>query len=372
MPIITEDVVRELAGFKGEQAPVTSCYLDVDGRRYLGHHDYLRELEVMLRELRSQGERTADSGEDLDRIEAFVRGGIERSHVRGLAMFSCAAHGLWRVYELPVPVRNQIVVNHAPSVRQLEHLVEEYERFAVLLVDKQRARLLVYELGELVDRSERFDELPRDFDDNRGHQWKTHQQSQLDEATAQHVRHAAQVTFDVFRETGFHHLLVATTPELVGELERTLHPYLRDRLAARLHIPITASEEEVRAEAHAVQDRVEREREAALVARLRDAAGAGNRAVLGLERVLAAVVDRRVDQLVVSQGYTAPGWRCPSCTHLGTLGRECPSCGARMHELDDVVEEAMEEVLVQNGRVHIAVGNADLDVLGRIGALLRY
>jgi peptide chain release factor subunit 1 len=329
-------------------------------------------MELMLRQVRSQGERVADSGEDLDRIEAFVRGGVERSHVRGLVMFSCVAHGLWRVFELPVPVRNQLVVNHAPSVRQLEHLVEEYERFAVLLVDKQRARLLVYELGELVDRSERFDELPRGFDDNRGHQWKTHQQSQLDEAALQHVRHAAQVTFDVYRDTGFHHLLVAATSELVGELERSLHPYLRERLGGRLHIPVTASEEEVRTEAHAAQDRVERAREAELVERLRDAAGAGTRGVLGLEAVLAAVVDRRVDQLVVSQGYTAPGWWCPSCTHLGLLGRECPSCGAEMRQLDDVVEEAMEEVLVQSGRVHIAVGNADLDVLGRIGALLRY
>jgi hypothetical protein len=43
-----------------------------------------------------------------------------------------------------------------------------------------------------------------------------------------------------------------------------------------------------------------------------------------------------------------------------------------MEALDDVVEEAVDEALSQSCRVEICVGNADLDVLGRVGALLRY
>ena len=43
-----------------------------------------------------------------------------------------------------------------------------------------------------------------------------------------------------------------------------------------------------------------------------------------------------------------------------------------MTKVDDVVEEAIEEALAQDCRVEVCVGNADLDVLGRIGALLRF
>jgi peptide chain release factor subunit 1 len=43
-----------------------------------------------------------------------------------------------------------------------------------------------------------------------------------------------------------------------------------------------------------------------------------------------------------------------------------------MDPVDDVVEEAVEEALAQSCRVTVCAGNADLDVLGRIGALLRY
>jgi len=43
-----------------------------------------------------------------------------------------------------------------------------------------------------------------------------------------------------------------------------------------------------------------------------------------------------------------------------------------MVQVDDVIEEAVEEAIAQSCDVEICVGNADLDVLGRVGALLRY
>ena len=52
--------------------------------------------------------------------------------------------------------------------------------------------------------------------------------------------------------------------------------------------------------------------------------------------------------------------------------RSHPDTGAPMERVDDVVEDAIEEALTQGVPVTICVGNADLDVLGRIGALLRY
>jgi hypothetical protein len=43
-----------------------------------------------------------------------------------------------------------------------------------------------------------------------------------------------------------------------------------------------------------------------------------------------------------------------------------------MDHLDDVVEHLVEQLIVEGTTVDICVGNADLDVAGRIGALLRY
>ena len=371
MVAITEDDIRSLAGVKGAAAPVTSCYLDVDGARRVRHQDVVHSLEQLLRSARARANGEPSVAADLKRIEDHVRGGLDRSRTRGLAIFSCTADGFWRVVELPVPVRDQVVVNHTPSVRQLETVLDEYERFGVLLADRQRARMFVFELGELVEKSEAFDRLPRDEDDDRS--WtKENNAGHLGAAVAAHLRHAAKVAFEVYQHTGFDRLVLGGPTEIVTVLEAALHPYLRDRVEARVAVSVGASDEEIRSTALAVEAEVGRKAEAALVARLKDAAGSRRKGVLGLDATLRALGERRVDTLVVSAGYAAPGWRCGGCGHVARIGRTCAVCQVAMDEVDDVVEEAVEEALAQSCRVEVCVGNADLDVLGRIGALLRY
>ncbi|MDQ3305703.1 MAG: hypothetical protein M3535_06930 [Actinomycetota bacterium] len=371
MVAITEDEIRRLAGFKGEQAPVTSCYLNVDGATHVRHQDVVRELDRVVRGARARVNGDASVASDLARMEAHVRGGLDRSRTRGLAMFSCTAHDYWQVIELPVPVHSQVVVNHTPSIRQLEVVVDQHERFGLLLVDRQRVRMLVFELGELVESTAAFDQLPRGDDEDHSYtkdQVRDHAAARV----RQHLHHGAQVAFQVYQAQGFERLIVGAPDDLAGELESVLHPYLRERVVARCAIPLHASDDEVRRAALEVEAEVERAKEAEAVALLREGLGAGGRAVAGLADTLAALVERRVETLLVSSGYVQAGWRCGACKWIGTRGRSCPVCGAEMTQVDDVVEEAVEEALVQSCRVEICVGNADLDVLGGIGALARY
>jgi peptide subunit release factor 1 (eRF1) len=133
-----------------------------------------------------------------------------------------------------------------------------------------------------------------------------------------------------------------------------------------------SSENEIRACAMEAEEKAERKGEAELVRRLREEVGAKGRGVAGLAPTLAALADQRVDRLFVSHGYESEGWRCDGCGRLATVGRRCPGCGRTMTHTHDLVEEATRVALEQGTRVEICQGNADLDVLGRIGALLRY
>ena len=179
------------------------------------------------------------------------------------------------------------------------------------------------------------------------------------------------MTFAELQRRPVDHLILGGPHEIVVEFEGLLHPWIRERVVDRLAISATAGPEEVRQAALCVEAAVARRNEAALVGRLRDAVGTGA-GVAGLEPTLAAMVERRVDVLLVSEGYATEGWRCRSCRYLGPLGRRCPVCGKAMDLVDDVVEEAVEEALANKCRVQMVRENADLDVLGRIGALLRF
>lgn len=165
MTSLSPDGIRELAAFRPAGGVVTSCYLDVDGRRYPRRAEYEQELDRLLRSARTRGSGRTTVAADLDAIERHVKAGIDRARTRGLAMFSCAGEGFWQALALPVPVRNQIVTGHAPAVGQLEAVLQHQEPIGVLLVDRQHARVLVVELGEVSDHDELVDELLRDVDE---------------------------------------------------------------------------------------------------------------------------------------------------------------------------------------------------------------
>jgi peptide chain release factor subunit 1 len=372
VPAITEDTIRQLAGFRSRGAPVVTCYLDVDGRRYVRRQDVESELDHLLRPVR--GRDGDGAAADFAQIERYVRDRLDRSQTRGLAIFSCSARDLFEVIPLPVPVASRVVVNSAPAIGQLEALVQEFDRFGVLLVDKQRARMLVFEFGELVEHSERFDAKPRQYDsigerDLMGHDKAEHH---VEELVLQHLRHAADVAFEVYRAEGFDRLTIGAPDSVLPIVESLLHPYLQERRVGVIDVPINAGIADIRAAAMRLEASVERDKEAALVAKLRDAVGRGERGVGGLEDTLRALGERRIEVLFVSQGYRASGWRCDRCGNLYHRGPACPIDGSQMLRTDEIVEEAVDVAFAQRCKVEICRDNADLDVLGRVGALLRY
>jgi len=146
MTVITEATIKELAGFKSADVPVVSCYLDVDGRRQIRPKDYQLELESLKKRLVAS-HPDQNFGADIALISDYVATQLDRHGVRGLAMFSCAEKNYWKVIRLPVSVANRLSVNQSPVVAPLEAIVHALEPLGVLLVDRQRARMFIFQFG---------------------------------------------------------------------------------------------------------------------------------------------------------------------------------------------------------------------------------
>ena len=281
-----EATVRWLAGFTAERAPVTTFYLDVDGRRHPRHVDVERRADRVLRATRTRLDGAGDASveADLRHIGEWIRAGFDRSRTRGLAFFACSAHDLFEVVPLPVAVHDRVVVNHVPAVGQLESVLHDHEPIGVLLADRQRARMFVFELGELTERSELFERGPAG---DPGHQDRGDLNPAIEAATAAHLRHAAAVAWRAWQDRPFAHLAIGAPEAIAGSLESMLHPYLRDRVRGRVGVEVSAGLADIRNAALEVEHGVDRAREAALVDRLRGAVATGGRGVAGLGPTLA-------------------------------------------------------------------------------------
>ncbi len=188
------------------------------------------------------------------------------------------------------------------------------------------------------------------------------------------VRLATRAASEVQARSGFQRLVIGGPDQLVADVERHLHPYLRTIYHRRIDLGPGSGPDELRRAVDSAEAEIARALQSAAVDRLRDVVGRpdGRSGVAGLAPVLHALANHRVHRLLVSSGYEACGWRCPACATLATCGPTCPGCGQTMRVVDDVVSEAVDAAAAERARIDVCVGTADLDVLGGIGALLRY
>ena len=100
----------------------------------------------------------------------------------------------------------------------------------------------------------------------------------------------------------------------------------------------------------------------------------GSRAVSGLEPVLAALNERRVETLVLHRTFSTPGTLCPRCGWLGPEGVEtCPADGAALAACEDLADAAIELAIQQSADVLPLSHDEDaLEERGGVAALLRF
>jgi peptide subunit release factor 1 (eRF1) len=113
---------------------------------------------------------------------------------------------------------------------------------------------------------------------------------------------------------------------------------------------------------------VEREHEARMLERV------GERGVAGIDAVVEALNERRVEVLLLDEQFSGvAGAQCAECGLLATQGSTCPADGAEMIQLEELTDAAIELAVQQSAEL-LAVHH-DREALAQYGgaaALLRF
>ena len=140
--MFSRDDLQQLAEYQGQHA-VLSLTLNVDPTRRT-KDEYRLALRHLLHSV--QGRANGDAAS----IERFFESEYDWSG-RGLAIFSSQKENFWKVYSLAVPIVDSIFLGPKPHLTPLANLWDVYGRFVVALIDKQGARFIFVQMGEVVD-----------------------------------------------------------------------------------------------------------------------------------------------------------------------------------------------------------------------------
>ncbi len=362
--------LRELAQHRSTSSILT-LYLNTDPTDRTTD-EYKLALRQLLKEVEGQA-----AAEDIAAVERFVDFEFDWKG-RGIAVFSCDADDYWQHFNLAVPVESRTVVSDKPYITPLAGLWDTYGRFAVAMVDRQGARLLLFQLGELVSEEGMMGEEVRRLKKGRGSAepgrrgGATGSARREGEVATRNIKEAAELTVAFCEAHRPRNLLLAGAEGTLAQFKSNLPRVWADRVIGAFAADMTEGHNEIRERAFAILEQVEAEREAALADAVITAAAKGSNGVVRLGDTLGAVHEGRVQTLVVAHGYRAPGYRCKGCDYITDQAlTECPFCGGGVEETSNAVEAAVAQVLELGARVEIVRGHKAFDQAG-IGALLRY
>jgi peptide chain release factor subunit 1 len=371
--MLTTEEIAGLESFDGKDARVLSTYLDLDPARQVE-----RTYEVVFRDLVDALGRGLDPAArrgleaEAEATRTWLAG--QKPQGKGLALFSCTPRAFWDAYYLPVRVPDHLVFDPRPDVTPLLDVVDEYERYAVAVVDKERARLFTVFLGA-IEESEAFKDFVPPKTEQGGLSQARYQRHH--EAHVHwHLKRVADHLADLLRRHRFDRLIVGGPEEATSMLRRLLSRPLARRLAAVIPIEASASPKAILDRTLEVERGIERAVEESLLAELFELAGGGGRAVHGIGPTLEALWRSEVQTLVVAEQARLAGGECPTCAHLYGEGEtKCPLDGTATRPVPDLTRRAVELTLEQAGSVEFLHGPSAqrlLEAGGGLGALLRF
>jgi peptide chain release factor subunit 1 len=366
--MFTQEDMQTLLSFEGPE-PVISLYLDTDGAR--------QPIETIKQQARGLL-REVDNGlkADADQIETYILHEYDWSRP-GLAVFSSSSGDFFRGFPVAVSFRNRIRTTPKPYVKPLAHLLDYYAHFGVVLIDQVGARFFHYHLGELQHQEGIMGEEIRKSKRGGGSSATGMRGGESggrhDAEWVQHnLRAAADTAVSFFSRKAVRRLFLGGTTETVSQFRELLPKLWQSRIAGTFPVDMNANEPEVRERALTLLRQANEQREQKLVETMLDAQASGHNGVIGLDDTLQAISEKRVQTLIISDGYRAPGYLHSESGFMVATLVKSPLIESELTAVADVVDTAVAQTMAQGGHVEIISDNPDLARIGHIGAILRY
>ena len=367
--MLTQEQFQELLSYEADGKKVLSLYLDADVSQ--------RPIDVIKLQMKGLAkEANINHSEDVTALERYLNHSFDWSKP-GLAAFSADDGQFFRAFPVNVSFRNRLRVGHKPYVKPLAHLLDHYAHYGVVVVDRVGARFFEYHLGELQETDGYMGEDIRKLKTGKGSSAVGMRGGQggsrhEEEAVQRNLREAATAANLFFNRKPIRRLFLGGTAETVSQFRDLLPKQLQSCVAGAFAVDMDSGESEIRKRSLALLHEANEEREKRLVQQMITNHAKGGAATVGLDETLQAISDKRIQTLIISDGYRTPGYvHDESGFVVANLARS-PLTEEELTAVDDVIDAAVMQTMNQGGHVEVISDNPDLEKIGRIGAILRY
>ncbi|MEN2993994.1 MAG: Vms1/Ankzf1 family peptidyl-tRNA hydrolase [Thermodesulfovibrio sp.] len=366
--------LEQLERFTFNDAYVVSLFLNVSPQERK-KQAYLSKFKNLVKTLPEDIHNACK--EDINRIEAFLQSERE-SFKKSIVIYSCSPKNLWVRYDLNVELKDDIIVDRSPYISPLFDLLDNYQKYGVLLVDKRTARVFLVFLGEIEEYGiVEHEDVPGK---HKKGGWfalaEKRYERHIDYHVKMHLKDVIEKFNSFLKDKNIRRLIVAGPDEAISELMNILDEEIKQKIVGITNIEKYASKEEVLEKILPIIEGYENLKEEETVSELITRSLKNDNAVMGIDDVLKYLRDKRVMKLIIAKDHRLEGFICKNCGFATTQNveccMECESCVMKSYNL---IEKATEMAIEQAALVEVVKEEKNRKKLleyGGIGAFLRF
>jgi len=291
---------------------------------------------------------------------------------RGRVVFASASSSFFVAYRIGVEPERKLVLDNSPFILPLMKMVDEYEDYGIILMDSDEAR--IYSVRSKVIeqvKSSSIDLMNRHKKGGMSQKrFNRLRRGSIDAFVSQIVEDLCKLD-DLEKMRG---IVVAGPGKEKKLLVDALPKHMADRVIGLLDVSIEIPRHSLLARGEELATAHERRGEAEAIEDLRRAIFKEELAAIGVDEIRDALLQGRVETLLVMRDLSIPGWICEDCKgiHGGNPPEgTCPDCGGPVSGAE-IVNELAELVERTDAEMEVVSESPFLESIGGLGATLRY
>jgi len=369
------DQLERLASYEPQDAPVVSLYLNLTPDQH-GRDNYESFVRKAFAE-RSKGfkensDERASLDRDFERVSAYLSAEVNRSS-NGLALFASSGAGeFFEAVQFDAPLdEHWLVIGSVPHLYPLARVIDQYPRYASVVLDTHRARIFVFGMGSVERREKVTGEKPSR--NSVGGWSQARYQRRNENLHVNHVKEVVETLDRIVAADDIEHIIIAGDDVVVPLVKEQLPKHLQDKIVDVLSLQRDAAEDHIVEATLDVLRQKDAETDAERVQELVGAWQSGGLGVVGPDSTLKALQNGQVDELLMSGTAQELGSaRLPDDAAPGPVKAETSASGdtdeRKLKLADELVTRAQ-----QTGAAVRFIENSDLlKDFGGVGALLRF
>jgi peptide chain release factor subunit 1 len=352
-----------------------SLYLNVN-RLTNPKGDYVIHFKNILKKAELNIGKSAEKKvkKDLHKIESYLRDS-KREFKKGIALISCESLEIWKNYHLSLPIKNELVIDSTPYIKPLVSLLNNYPRYAVLLIDKESAKIYITHLGEIREYTELF--TPGIPGKHKKGGWFSLQQKRFERHIEYHVnlhiKDVVKTLEDFLQKEKIENVIIGGAESAVTKMKNMIPQQILRKVKKTLHAETKLSEKDVLDRTLTIAEELEHAKEREVVDNLITRTMKKNMAVLGIEDVLFNLQEGKVMDLIFHKDLSASGYKCSNCNFLTTQKiTTCPYCSGNFDKVNYIIDFASQKAVELGARIEVITKSEELAKAGGIGAILRF